>query len=149
MKVLISGVKANISDDYISIGIDMQRYTVDSKRVQYNSTTNNLLSAYDYQLSLVQAVPDGRYPVVSETLADTLHPLPIENDCANPRFTWELSALTCQYTLATHGIHTSNCIDSNSYWIGYCNTDSTLKYTLPRTCNSFFDVIVVDNRGAK
>ena len=48
----------------------MQRYTVDSKRVQYNSTTNTLLSAYDYQSSQVQTGPDGRYRVVptSETL---------------------------------------------------------------------------------
>ena len=48
----------------------MQRYTVDSKRVQYNSTANTLLSAYDYQSSQVQTGPDGRYRVVptSETL---------------------------------------------------------------------------------
>ena len=49
---------------------NMQRYTVDSKRVQYNSTTNTLLSAYEYQSTQVSTGPDGRYRVVptSETL---------------------------------------------------------------------------------
>lgn len=42
----------------------MQRYTVDSKRVQYNSTTDTLLSAYDYQSSKVLTEPDGWYRVV-------------------------------------------------------------------------------------
>ena len=48
----------------------MQRYTVDSERVQYNGTTNTLLSAYDYQSTRVVTQPDGRYRVVptSETL---------------------------------------------------------------------------------
>ena len=45
----------------------MQRYSVDSKRVQYSSTTNTLLSTYDYQSSHVRTGPDGRYRVVPTT----------------------------------------------------------------------------------
>ena len=48
----------------------MQRYSVDSKRVQYNATTNTLLSAYEYLSTRVETGPDGRYRVLptSETL---------------------------------------------------------------------------------
>ena len=52
------------------LAISMQRYTVDSKRVQHNCTTDTLLSAYDYQSTQVSTDADGRYRVVptSETL---------------------------------------------------------------------------------
>ena len=48
----------------------MQRYSVDSQRVQFNSATNTLLSAYEYQSTRVTTGPDGRYRVVptAETL---------------------------------------------------------------------------------
>ena len=52
------------------VQLAMLRYAVDSKKVQYNCTTNTLLSAYDYQSTQVLTDPDGRYRVVptSETL---------------------------------------------------------------------------------
>lgn len=45
----------------------MERYSVDSKRVQYNSTTDTLLSVYEYQSTRVQPGAGGRYRVVPST----------------------------------------------------------------------------------
>lgn len=58
----------------------MQRFTVDSKRVQYNSSTDTLLSAYDYQTTRVRTDPNGRYRVVP-----TAETLTFRTKCSVPR----------------------------------------------------------------
>ena len=58
----------------------MDRYTVDSARVQYNAKTGNLLATYDYQTARVEQNPDGRLRVTPTT-----ETLTFKTDCRVPR----------------------------------------------------------------
>ena len=58
----------------------MEKYSVESKRVQYNDRTKTLLSAYDYQTTRVSQNASGKYSVtpVTQTLS-------FKTDCRVPR----------------------------------------------------------------